>query len=459
MRVLERLDELYAIGGGPGANRPHRSPGEDEAHALVAEWMREAGLAVEVDAHGNLLGRSGTRDDVWVGSHLDSVPQGGRFDGPLGVVGGLEAVERVGCGSVVAFRGEEVGCIGSRALCAGATALPAAFLELHIEQGPFSSGPEPTRGGDEHRRLCTWRARLRRSGGSRRNDAHGSARRCARCGAEAILRIRDAASRIDGAVATVGQLTVEPGGSNVIPERARISVDARAPDDGRLDELLAALGFEPGHRTPPATMGEELRRALLDEIERRGLPAIELPSGAGHDAGILAAAGVPSAMLFVRSLNGGISHSPDELSSEEDIALAVDVLARASNGSLVTTRLPSNSLLQGALGGSISDSGGLEELDRIAGGILDEDLLSARAGDDVVSEGRPRPAQLVGHRFDVLDLDHEPVPTAGLGLPSVRHRSGGRRLSPLNQSERSSRSTIANAGPICWARVNPSLPT
>ena len=76
-------------------------------------------------------------------------------------------------------------------------------------------------------------------------------------------------------------------------------------------------------------MAEGPRDVLRDELETRGLPAIELPSGAGHDAGILAAAGVPSAMLFVRSLNGGISHSPDELSSEEDIALAVDVLAAA----------------------------------------------------------------------------------------------------------------------------------
>ncbi len=76
-------------------------------------------------------------------------------------------------------------------------------------------------------------------------------------------------------------------------------------------------------------MDEGPRDVLRDEIESRGLPAIELPSGAGHDAGILAAAGVPSAMLFVRSLNGGISHSPDELSSDEDIALAVDVLAAA----------------------------------------------------------------------------------------------------------------------------------
>src|SRR5438034_2274724 len=135
MRVLERLDRLYAIGGGPGANRMSGSAAEDEAHDIAAEWMEEAGLEVEVDPDGNLVGRTGARDDVWVGSHLDSVPQGGRFDGALGVVAGVEAVERAGRGSVVAFRGEEVGCLGSRALV-GRGALPAAFLELHVEQGP-----------------------------------------------------------------------------------------------------------------------------------------------------------------------------------------------------------------------------------------------------------------------------------------------------------------------------------
>jgi N-carbamoyl-L-amino-acid hydrolase len=74
-------------------------------------------------------------------------------------------------------------------------------------------------------------------------------------------------------------------------------------------------------------MAEPVRAALREELEARGLPVVQLPSGAGHDAGILAAAGVESGMLFVRSLNGGISHSPDELSSEDDIALAVEVLA------------------------------------------------------------------------------------------------------------------------------------
>ncbi len=328
VRILERLERLYAIGGGPGANRPHGSPEEDEAHVLVAGWMRDAGLAVEVDMHGNLTGRSGMREDIWVGSHLDSVPQGGRFDGPLGVVGGLEAVERTGFGTVVAFRGEEVGCIGSRALCAAGGRLPAAFLELHIEQGPVlertgaplgvvTSIAGYARGELVFEGLAGHAGTTPMAG---RDDALVAA-------AEAILRIREAAVTIDGAVATVGQLVVEPGGSNVIPDRILISVDARAPDTSRLDELIDAIGFEPVHRTPPAAMGQEPRRILLDEIVSRGLPAIELPSGAGHDAGILAAAGVPSAMLFVRSLNGGVSHSPDELSSAEDIALAVEVLA------------------------------------------------------------------------------------------------------------------------------------
>jgi len=325
--ILDRLEQLYAIGGGPGANRPYGSPEEDAAHALVAGWMRKAGLEVDVDAHGNLCGRSGRRVDIWVGSHLDSVPHGGRFDGPLGVVGGLEAVELAGRGAVVAFRGEEVGCIGSRALCAGGTALPAGFLELHIEQGPVLERAGAALGVVTSivgyaRGELVFEGRAGHAGTTPmdgRDDALVAA-------AEAILRIREAARAIEGAVATVGRLTVEPGGSNVIPERVRISVDARAPDARRLDELIAAIGFEPVHRTPPAAMAEEPKRVLLDELESRGLPAVELPSGAGHDAGILAAAGVPSAMLFVRSLKGGVSHSPEELSSEEDIALAVDVL-------------------------------------------------------------------------------------------------------------------------------------
>jgi allantoate deiminase len=330
MRVLERLEQLYAIGGGPGANRPHGSPEEDEAHELAAGWMREAGLAVEVDGSGNLLGRAARTDDVWVGSHLDTVPRGGRYDGALGVVAGIEAVERSGAGSAVAFRGEEVGCIGSRALCAAGLGLPRAFLELHVEQGPVLAGAGVPLGVVTSivgyaRGELVFEGRAGHAGTTpmdARDDALVSA-------AERILEIRDAAWEIDGAVATVGELELEPGASNVIPSRARISVDVRAPDPDSLARLVAAIGFEPGQFTQPAAMDAALRDVLRAEIAARGLPALDLPSGAGHDAGILAAAGIPSAMLFVRSQNGGVSHSPDELSSDEDVALAAEVLTAA----------------------------------------------------------------------------------------------------------------------------------
>jgi N-carbamoyl-L-amino-acid hydrolase len=109
----------------------------------------------------------------------------------------------------------------------------------------------------------------------------------------------------------------------------RVSVDVRAPDRERLDRLVSELEFRPDFRLEPVPMAAEPVAALRAELEARGLPAVELPSGAGHDAAILAAAGVPTAMLFVRSLNGGVSHSPQEDSAPEDVALAVEVLAGA----------------------------------------------------------------------------------------------------------------------------------
>jgi allantoate deiminase len=236
-------------------------------------------------------------------------------------------VERAGRGAVVAFRGEEVGCVGSRALVARGP-LPSVFLELHVEQGPVLEAAGAPLGVvtaivGYARAELVFEGRAGHAGTtpmSGRRDALVAA-------AEQILFIRDAARAIEGAVATVGKLEVEPGGANVIPDRVRISVDARAPDMQRLRKLVAAIGIEPGGWTEPAVMADEPRRILRGEIERLGLPVVELPSGAGHDAGILAAAGVPSAMLFVRSLNGGVSHSPEELSSEEDIERALDVLA------------------------------------------------------------------------------------------------------------------------------------
>jgi acetylornithine deacetylase/succinyl-diaminopimelate desuccinylase-like protein len=333
-RVLDRLEELYAIGGGRGANRPYGSAAEDAAHDLAAGWMEEAGLAVERDSAGNLLGRfPGDGAELWAGSHLDSVPEGGRFDGALGVVAAIEALERIGPQSrplaVVAFRGEEVGCIGSKARCE-ARGLPGGFLEVHIEQGPRLAAAGAPLGvataivGYAHREVV-FEGAAGHAGTTpmdQRDDALVAA-------AEYVLRVRDAALAIPEAVATVGVIEAEPGGVNVVPGRVRLTVDARAPDLERLDQLLTELGLELEPRTDPVALDPELRGVLAAEAARLGTPAVELPSGAGHDAGILAAAGVPSAMLFVRSLAGGVSHSPEEESSPEDIELAIDVLAGA----------------------------------------------------------------------------------------------------------------------------------
>ena len=227
------------------------------------------------------------------------------------------------------FRDEERGCAGSRARVASGR-LPRRYVELHIEQGPvllergdplavvtaiagIARGELVTHGRAGHAGTVPMRGRA---------DALVDA-------AELILRIRDTAAQIDGAVATVGRIEVEPGALNVIPDRVRVSVDARAPDAARFEELIAALGLEPSYRVEPVAMAASVQEALRAAIAARGLPLVELASGAGHDAGILAAAGVESGMLFVRSRNGGISHHADELTSDEDVALAVDVLADA----------------------------------------------------------------------------------------------------------------------------------
>jgi acetylornithine deacetylase/succinyl-diaminopimelate desuccinylase-like protein len=316
-RILERLGELYAI----GATRVGYSPEEDAAHGLVASWLREAGLDVSVDAAGNTFGRRGNAR-VWAGSHVDTVPDGGRFDGALGVVAAIEAAERIGAPlAVVAFRDEERGYGGSLGAVA-AGGLPEAYLELHVEQGPrLELLGEPlgivTAIAGQARGEVVFDGRADHAGTTpmeARADALVEA-------AAFVLRVRDATG--PGTVATVGRLDVEPGAANVVPARVTLSVDARAETSGGLDALVAAIGFEPSQRTGPVAMGGAPLVALRSVLP--GAP--ELVSGAGHDAAVLANAGVPSAMLFVRSLNGGISHSPDELSSEEDIELGVATLA------------------------------------------------------------------------------------------------------------------------------------
>ncbi|HEY5295541.1 MAG TPA: M20/M25/M40 family metallo-hydrolase [Gaiellaceae bacterium] len=316
-RVLERLDEIYAI----GRHRAGYSSEEDAAHTLAATWMREAGLQVSTDDARNLFGSRGDAR-VWAGSHLDSVPTGGKYDGALGVVAAIEAASRLPDAplAVAVFRAEETGPMGSKRL----EALPDAYLELHIEQGPvLERANEPlgivTAIAGAARGAVVFEGRADHAGTTPmdvRDDALVAAARF-------VLHVRDSVPA--GAVATVGAIEVEPNAVNVVPARVTVSVDARSADAAVLDRLVEQIGFEPAHRIEPTVMSGPPFEAL-----RAVLPgAPELVSGAGHDAMVLAAAGVPTAMLFVRSLNGGVSHHPDELSSAEDIELAVAALTDA----------------------------------------------------------------------------------------------------------------------------------
>jgi len=309
VRVIERLDAIYSI----AQHRAGYSAEEDAAHELAAGWMREAGLEVSVDGAGNLFGRRGDAR-VWAGSHLDSVPTAGRFDGALGVVAAIEAAARLPEAPlvVVAFRAEETGPMGSKQIAAA----PDAYLELHIEQGPvLESLGEPlgvvTAIAGQARGFRVFEGRADHAGTTPMDAREDALLEAARF----IVHVRECARA--GTVATVGAIEAEPNATNVVPARVTVSVDARSADASLLDALIEEIGFEVQWHSDPVQMGDAFAAVLPD--------APRLVSGAGHDAMF-----VPrSSMLFVRSLNGGVSHHPDELSSAEDIALAVDALTAA----------------------------------------------------------------------------------------------------------------------------------
>jgi allantoate deiminase len=389
-RTIERLDRLADLGrpaGAEGTTRPGLSAAEQKACELVAEWMEEEGLAVSWDGAGNLFGRlpgsDGSAAEIWTGSHLDTVPNGGRFDGALGVIVGLEAVSALrGSGHgptlvVTVFRYEEGwrfggGCFGSRAITgdlppdeldaldadgvsvrdalealgfegpAAAGSLPGYFVEVHVEQGPVLEAR-----GVPHAVVTaiagiggftvTFSGASGHAGTvplSQRRDAFLAA-------ADFALDLRRTAMGISDAVATIGDIRVPGAARNVVPGLTVVSVDVRAPTSEGLKRLVDAvqrLAEEAAHRngcsaavetrwmTEPVPMNEGVRAALHQVAGELAIEAIDLPSGAGHDAGIFAAHGVATGMLFVRSLNGGVSHRPDELTDPTDVATAIAVL-------------------------------------------------------------------------------------------------------------------------------------
>jgi beta-ureidopropionase / N-carbamoyl-L-amino-acid hydrolase len=396
---------LAAVGRDPGGGWT-RLAWTDEDRAARRWFAGEAaarGLAVETDRAGNLWawwGRAGAglperqaagpvRAALAVGSHLDTVPRGGAFDGALGVVGGLVAVgalQRRGVTprrpvAVVAFADEEGGrfgmaTFGSRVL-AGALD-PAAVLGRADRQGVTladalrAAGLDPVRLGPEPERLAglaafvelhveqgrgladrgtpvglasgiwphgRWRLELvgeaNHAGTTRLED-----RRDPVLGLARVALAARAAAAHHGAVATVGRVEVEPNSTNSVPGRARAWLDARAPDEATLDAVVGAVraataaaatehrldaGLDGESRSPPVAFDRQLTGRLAVCLRDRGLDPVELPTAAGHDAGTLAAA-VPSAMLFVRNPTG-ISHSPAEHADPDDCLAGVDALA------------------------------------------------------------------------------------------------------------------------------------
>jgi hydantoinase/carbamoylase family amidase len=383
-RIQQRLGALGALTGAT-IDRSGWSESETAAHVLVADWMSEAGLVVLTDPAGNLHGSQpgalpGGRA-VWAGSHLDTVPNGGLYDGALGVLVAIEAVELLGRrprgAAVVAWRDEEgtrfgLGCNGARALigrlsteqlaltdAAGATlaqaiasvgasvadgwavAPPAAYLEAHIEQGPMLSDAGEliavVTGAVARVRLDV---RIEGAPGhaatpiDRRRDAGVAAARL-------VLDVRELAQRQPQAVATVGGLTLLPGARNVVPERADLYLDMRAPSDAALAEMLAA--FYECADAAAAAQGCEVSTVIrqhepavsfdsgaLEALRAHVSPtAPELVSWGGHDALIMAQAGVPTAMLYVASANDGAAHSPLEFTETDAIAAAIEALHSA----------------------------------------------------------------------------------------------------------------------------------
>jgi len=390
-RALDRCDALAAHSEHPDhLARRCLTGAMADAHATLRGWMEQAGLTVEVDAIGNLRGVIGSTGPdeprLVIGSHLDTIRDAGKYDGPLGVVLGLtmvEAIRELGIElpyavEVVGFSDEEGvrfgrPFLGSLALVgklkpadlaltddAGTTVAEAmdtfapgreladarldpettvGYLELHIEQGPVLESAGHPVGVVEAIAGHRWETvHFTGEAGHAGTTPMDLRRDAMTAAAELVLAVEDLARRADGLVATVGDVTARPGGNNVIAGRAAVEVDARSADAGVLERALLDLraiaadiarrrGLTVEHEVhfdqAPVKMDAGLRALLREAVADAGQALHELPSGAGHDARILAPT-IPSAMLFLRS-PGGLSHHPDERVHAPDVAVALRV--------------------------------------------------------------------------------------------------------------------------------------
>lgn len=389
-RLNSRMTELGRFGRTPegGTHRPAYSDADLEARQYVMVLMRDAKLAVSVDAAGNIIGRRAGSNaglkPLMIGSHIDSVPQGGSYDGQVGSMGAIEVAQALAESNVrlrhplevIIFQNEEGGTTGSTAITEGlseqrlgvvtnssktvregikflggdpdrlATVIrnkgdAAAYVELHIEQGGRLHGEKVNIGVVEGIvGLDWWDVTIdgfANHAGTTPMDKRRDALVAAARYVEAVNRV---ARSIPGRhVATVGKLQAFPGATNVIPGRVTTSLDVRDLDGAKIKlvfgrimsevkQIETATGtkfeFKPTTSSQPALTDTRIRAAIDGAAKGMGLTTMLLPSGAGHDAQEIAKI-CPIGMIFIPSRDG-ISHSPKEFSTAEDITNGANVL-------------------------------------------------------------------------------------------------------------------------------------
>jgi N-carbamoyl-L-amino-acid hydrolase len=393
-RLLRRLDQLAAIGpiAGGGCCRLALTDEDRAGRDLVASWMRALGLEVAVDPIGNVFGlRRGTEDvaPVMTGSHIDTVRTGGRYDGNLGVLGGLEAVATLNAAGVttrrplaVAFFTDEEGArfapdmlgslvyVGGLPLAEGLDAVgidgkrlgdelarigyagtaplgihrPHAYVELHIEQGPVLDAEGVTIGAVADLQGISWQqiaitGQSNHAGTTPMRLRHDAGYAAAAIGAF----LRSLARELGGSqVCTMGKVDLHPNLINVIAARATVTADLRNTDETLLREaerrfalFLGELAHTEGVRIAtrslarfaPVTFDAGVVQLVERTAARLGYSCRRMTSGAGHDAQMLARI-CPAGMIFVPSVKG-ISHNPAEHTAPADLAAGANVLLHA----------------------------------------------------------------------------------------------------------------------------------
>lgn len=381
--------DLAPVGRSAASGGYFRQPwasAESELRSWFAEECAARGLTVETDGIGNQVAwwapASATGKGVLTGSHLDSVLDGGAYDGPLGVVSALAAVDTmrgrgfepgrpIGIGVFVEEEGSRFGraCLGSR-LVTGATtwddvrelrdrdgvfladAVEAAgldpsagllplesvgtFVELHVEQGRDLVDRDVAVGlASEIWPHGRWRfdfaGQANHAGTTRMEDRHDPMLTYAMTALAANKQARLAGQR-----ATFGRISVEPNGTNAVPSLVTAWLDARASSDDALAEMVDAVGRQAQDRagrdgTSLTVTAESVSGSVAFDANLAARLAglgdwPVIPTQAGHDAGILSDAGIPTAMVFVRNPTG-VSHSPDEHAETADCLAGVEALA------------------------------------------------------------------------------------------------------------------------------------